>query len=283
MTNDEITRMAEQIWMAGESYIGPSIDSLTRFAALVAAAEREACALVCDEQGANRKALEHYAALTYLGATHDCAAALRAALAEPVQSGSCISCGNSMTGSPESFVVVTAEVGVIAPDGYSQHHVEALCSHKGGDVLSTPLSEPEREPVAWLRAIDEAMVVHDCGVVDPADDYETAKRKLNALLNTVQDIGSYFASSQQHAAQVVYQISLKNGAAASAWIDVDEAAYNSAKLHGEYKCRCLYTAPPQRKPLTDEEIKSMWGITEYREFAIDFARAIEQGHGIGDA
>lgn len=74
--------------------------------------------------------------------------ALRAALAEPTQSGSCISCGNRMTGSPESFVVATAEVGVITPDGYSQQQVEALCSHKGGDVLSTPLSEPAQEPVA---------------------------------------------------------------------------------------------------------------------------------------
>lgn len=101
------------------------------------------------------------------------------------------------------------------------------------------------EPVAWLRAIDEAMVVHDCGVVDHADDYDTAKRKLNTLLNTVQDIGSYFASSQQHAAQVVYQISMKDGAASSAWVDVDEATYNSAKLYGEFNCRCLYTLPPK--------------------------------------
>ncbi|CAB4139915.1 hypothetical protein UFOVP408_26 [uncultured Caudovirales phage] len=41
-------------------------------------AEREACAKVCDEQGVGRKALEHYAALTYSGAAHDCAAAIRA-------------------------------------------------------------------------------------------------------------------------------------------------------------------------------------------------------------
>ena len=40
--------------------------------------EREACAKVCDEQGMGSKALEHYAALTYSGATHDCAAAIRA-------------------------------------------------------------------------------------------------------------------------------------------------------------------------------------------------------------
>ena len=42
------------------------------------AAEREACARVCDQQGVGRKALEHYAALTYSGAAHDCAAAIRA-------------------------------------------------------------------------------------------------------------------------------------------------------------------------------------------------------------
>jgi hypothetical protein len=41
-------------------------------------AEREACAKLCDEQGQGRFALEHYAALTYAGATHDCAAAIRA-------------------------------------------------------------------------------------------------------------------------------------------------------------------------------------------------------------
>lgn len=41
-------------------------------------AAHEACAKVCDEQGKGRKALEHYAALTYSGAAHDCAAAIRA-------------------------------------------------------------------------------------------------------------------------------------------------------------------------------------------------------------
>ena len=58
------------------------IDVFTRFAAITYAAgakdEREACAKVCDEQGAGHKAMEHYAALTYSGAAHDCAAAIRA-------------------------------------------------------------------------------------------------------------------------------------------------------------------------------------------------------------
>lgn len=47
MTHDEITRMAREagfVWMDGLH------KGLCRFAALVAAAEREACANVCDAQ-----------------------------------------------------------------------------------------------------------------------------------------------------------------------------------------------------------------------------------------
>ena len=40
MTRDDILRMAREVWSAGGAYIGPGIDSLERFAALVAAAER---------------------------------------------------------------------------------------------------------------------------------------------------------------------------------------------------------------------------------------------------
>lgn len=58
------------------------VAALREFVAIVAAAakaeEREACARVCDAQGSGRKALEHYAALTYSGAAHDCADAIRA-------------------------------------------------------------------------------------------------------------------------------------------------------------------------------------------------------------
>jgi hypothetical protein len=41
------------------------------------AAEREECAKICDAQGRSRKAMEHYAALTYAGASFDCANAIR--------------------------------------------------------------------------------------------------------------------------------------------------------------------------------------------------------------
>lgn len=50
-----------------------------------------------------------------------------------------------------------------------------------------------QEPVAWVRAVDEAMVTHHIGTAEPSDDYETAVRKLNSLLCHAQSIGEYFA------------------------------------------------------------------------------------------
>jgi hypothetical protein len=41
-----------------------------------------------------------------------------------------------------------------------------------------------------------------------------------------------------------------------------------------------HTTPPQRKPLTDEEIESLYENTESVNWARSFARAIEAAHGI---
>ena len=58
MNRDDIIRMAQEVWSAGDVYIGPSTESLERFAALVAEAEREACAKVCDVQIASEALTE---------------------------------------------------------------------------------------------------------------------------------------------------------------------------------------------------------------------------------
>jgi hypothetical protein len=45
----------------------------------------------------------------------------------------------------------------------------------------------------------------------------------------------------------------------------------------------LYTSPPQRKPLTDDEITEVWRELKSKNEAwsdLDFARAIEAAHGI---
>jgi hypothetical protein len=81
MTRENIIRMAREAGFEDWTLYGrieSKESALNRFADLVAAAEREACAKIVDEQGKGRKAMEHYAALTYARAAHDCAAAIRA-------------------------------------------------------------------------------------------------------------------------------------------------------------------------------------------------------------
>jgi hypothetical protein len=65
MTQDDILRIAKEadVWVAGQR---PYQTQLERFAALVAAAEREACAQVCENYGPAR-----------VLSGEDCAAAIR--------------------------------------------------------------------------------------------------------------------------------------------------------------------------------------------------------------
>ena len=73
MTRDDIIRMAREAGFTDASFCRWSAytDDLDRFAAIVAAAEREACAQVCDEI-ANRPSN------VVLGVAINCADAIRA-------------------------------------------------------------------------------------------------------------------------------------------------------------------------------------------------------------
>jgi hypothetical protein len=66
-----------------------------------------------------------------------------------------------------------------------------------------------------------------------------------------------------------------------AWMDIEEkGAASGLRYWSEPDNRhevALYSAPPQRKPLTDEQIEQMWGRTGDYD---SFARAIEAAHGI---
>jgi hypothetical protein len=81
MTRDDITRMAREAkghpytnkYAPGETAFAFSIDRLEHFVALVAAAENEACAKVCDELAADVPDND-----TDSDAINACAAAIRA-------------------------------------------------------------------------------------------------------------------------------------------------------------------------------------------------------------
>ena len=88
MTRDEVLALAREVglWEMLEGYSSEygSLDAeedclptLERFVSLAKAHEREECAKLCDAQAGGRRALEHYAALTYSGAANDCAGAIR--------------------------------------------------------------------------------------------------------------------------------------------------------------------------------------------------------------
>jgi hypothetical protein len=50
MTREDIIKMAREAGFNPVSYTGANFEPFKRFAALVAAAEREACAKVCEER-----------------------------------------------------------------------------------------------------------------------------------------------------------------------------------------------------------------------------------------
>ena len=69
-----------------------------------------------------------------------------------------------------------------------------------------------------------------------------------------------------------------------AWMDRDGDIYPMPETEGwRPPHKLLYTHPPQRKPLTDEEILKAWKPYEGNAFTTkyEFARAIERAHGIG--
>jgi len=74
-----------------------------------------------------------------------------------------------------------------------------------------------------------------------------------------------------------------------AWMDRDGDIYPMPETEGwRPPHTLLYTHPPQRKPLTDDEIRKLWDshtIDVYGKIGINpvlFARYLERAHGIGE-
>ena len=113
-------------------------------------------------------------------------------------------------------------------------------------ALRTALSEPVQEPVAW----------------------STRERFYEALDRAVENV-------RQEMLIKTVTMRCKNFDIALPVID----AYGGHVLVGQV------SHPPQRKPLTDEEISDLWCEVSNTDFVTAdthvFARAIERAHGIG--
>lgn len=65
-----------------------------------------------------------------------------------------------------------------------------------------------------------------------------------------------------------------------AWMHTDKESFD--KISDDERWM-LYTSPPARKPLTDEELFKLWlRVPAETEDRFAFARAIEAAHGIGE-
>ena len=105
--------------------------------------------------------------------------------------------------------VIDERVSALESAGNHDYNVAAIELHNFKnyiwEIMNNQQSAVEPAQHGWLRAIDEALLMHDVGVANADDDYATAKDKLNKLLCVLQDIGAYFAKqeSAQAAAEPV--------------------------------------------------------------------------------
>ena len=135
--------------------------------------------------------------------------------------------------------------------------------------LDRKLAEMERaEPVAWLQP-----------------------KTVDA--HSRPDLGYETCSSADYGAFPVYRVPFKAEPTQEpvAWVEHEWSGTGSRKLHFEKRDPTvrdevvnpvwtpLYTDPPQRKPLTEEEIKR---ICEEYHSPRQLARAVERVHGIGE-
>ena len=133
-------------------------------------------------------------------------------------------------------------------------------------ALRAALAEPEPEPVAWL--LDEG---------DGSGKYLTFGKP-----EYYKGVPLYIAPPIRRSEPEPVAIHQFRKRGCIDWFDGHP---DHTDGRGPYVSRTLYTAPPPRRPLTDEEIERLWypsaSIAEAGKRRVAFGRAIERAHGIG--
>jgi len=128
---------------------------------------------------------------------------------------------------------------------YALRAVDCTCLPAKYDEIYEIYTTPEQEPVAWLHTkIEGVAVPHRPADLDKHPD------RWEALYKTPPSCPTCKALSRT--------------------VMLDQTSHD--------------TTPPQRKPLSDEEIDKAWRSCDYtvpwEQHRIDIARAIEAAHGI---
>ena len=165
-----------------------------------------------------------------------------------------------------------------------QHARDAVTwTPETGYVFAPQPKEPEQKYRRGNRLIcletDEYCVIHISGT-----DRQWVKFPDSHIgVYTNEQVAELFELLPKEPEQEpVAHLLMKNGKKESFWFDKKDA-YDIDLSQG-YEWVDLYTTPPQRKPLTDEQIqkcmKQAYATVQGRQLEHAFARAIEAAHGI---
>lgn len=148
-----------------------------------------------------------------------------------------------------------------------------MLMNEAADMLEADVVPPG---YGWLTACDEEMICYHLGVANLSDSYESAKRKLRALIDLNVAIATDPAVNGGMSLQPAVPqepVAILNHAHGVHAI----RSVNIAGLpDGEYK---LFAAPQQQPRLTDEEIEDFADASTGYSRMVDikyFARAIEK-------
>jgi hypothetical protein len=136
------------------------------------------------------------------------------------------------------------------------------------EALRERLAQPEQEPVACIGTNGELMWLHKPhAIYSKARPLYTAPPQRKSLTDDEMVKFSQFLTDVVTAAGLLSHGKTDKALA----LRLSEFAFN------------LRTAPPQRKPLTEEEMRALWKSHGYKSaLCMRFARAIERAHGIGE-
>jgi len=132
---------------------------------------------------------------------------------------------------------------------------------------------------AALEAL-EAALSDDQPYIERCKQTRTALRAaLENGFNPDWDAMAVMVKEQMRMAKRIAELEAQPEQEPVAWmVKLGDVTCFQLHANSKYASAPLYTAPPQRKPLTDEEIDNCWyqsgGVTP------GFARAIEAAHGI---
>ena len=151
--------------------------------------------------------------------------------------------------------------------GWTPERIAGMARLK--DAQDKRLAQPEQEPVAWYRDEDGIRIYYETKCWDDATPLYTAPQPWEKFCDSNCVWTDHHPDCKLAEPEPV------------AWKTDDVELYVREDKFGFYNIP-LYTTPPQRKPLTDEEIILIVAecASSHQHTDIHFARAIEAAHGI---